>query len=1343
MLRPRPLNCLPRWIRIAACCSLGGIANAEKTPQQIEFFETRIRPILAGECYECHGAEKQEGSLRLDSRDALLLGGDSGPAIVPGDPTASLLIESLQHPDVESRMPKDRPALPANVITDFNLWIKEGAADPRNAPPAAGDPRDWQTVFRQRSDWWSFKPLTKPDPPPGHATHPVDRFLDAKLHQHGLSPSTAADRATLLRRAHFALTGLPPSPDEISTFLADPSPDAFARAIEPLLASPRFGERWARHWMDLFRFAETHGSEGDPDIPHAWRYRDYLIRAINNDVPWDLLIREHIAGDLLEKPRLNEPDGINESIIGPSHFRLVEHGYQPVDTLDEQVKTVDNQIDVISKAFQGLTVSCARCHDHKFDPISQQDYFALYGILSSVRPGHVAIDIPDRLRAHNQELTELKQSIRPLLASAWNDAADQLLAYLTEELREPPGSDLANTIATAEQEIARIDQDARAAAIESGLTSTSNKAVARWTFDEDARDASGSLHGILEGGAFVRNGRLVLDGTGAFLRTPPIPKDIDQKTFEAWLTIADLNQRGGGIITLESSDGSVFDSIVFAENEPLRWISGSDFLRRSKSVGGPGENANPTDLVHVAIVYGPADEITIYRNGTPYGSPYSLSGNGTDKVIFKANDAKLLLGKRHTGGGNAFFNGSIEEARLYDRALTRDEIARSFAEGPEAISRADVEKAMTAEQRNRVNELVRTITSTKQDLDTRYPHHASHQTIHNQLAGRVESTASDPSHPLQLWHLAKNPPHAENPPAPAPTHSYLTFWDVDDPQSPEWFSLGINPPQIARPGAYTVEPTGDTIISTLLPSGVYSHLISSKHHGIFTSPKFRITTDSISILAIGGHGARVRLIPDQYPIGADQIFPEADLGNSLPTWIRLDTAYRKGTMAHLEIVTADDSLSRNRARPDPNGRSFFGLSKVVFHDGGQPPEVVNQALTEARDQLTESKPTDVANHLHRKLKQAIASWKNDTLSEPQRAFLNSFIAAGLLPTSLAELPNLADPITAYRTLEAAIPSPQRAPGVWETTGADAPLMIRGDHHNLADIIPRGYLSLISEKPYQTHQSGRLELAIDLTSPNNPLTARVMVNRIWHHLFGRGIVATVDNFGRLGDTPTHPELLDYLASRFIEDDWSAKEMIRFLMTSEAWQRSSTANPTAQSNDPGNQWLSHARVRRLEAESVRDSLLALSGQLDNSMFGPGSDALAPPASQQRRSIYLTIRRNALSPFLEAFDSPRPFTTLGKRDATNVPGQSLALLNDPFVIEQANRWATKLLEIPESDEDRTRRMFQQALARQPHLHELTAVRGYLTDLSREHGPDQQHRIWRDLAQSIFNLKEFIYLR
>ncbi|HEY6169914.1 MAG TPA: DUF1553 domain-containing protein, partial [Verrucomicrobiae bacterium] len=277
-------------------------------------------------------------------------------------------------------------------------------------------------------------------------------------------------------------------------------------------------------------------------------------------------------------------------------------------------------------------------------------------------------------------------------------------------------------------------------------------------------------------------------------------------------------------------------------------------------------------------------------------------------------------------------------------------------------------------------------------------------------------------------------------------------------------------------------------------------------------------------------------------------------------------------------------------------------------------------------------------------------------------------------------------------------------------------------------------------------SGRLELANAIASPNNPLAARVMVNRIWHQLFGCGLVPTVDNFGRLGEKPTHPELLDYLAAKFVEDGWSAKKMIRFLVTSRAWQMSSEPSARAREVDPGNELLSHFRVRRLEAEAIRDSLLAVSGELDVTMFGK-SVAIN---DQKRRSIYVAIRRTSLSPFLEVFDAPKPFTTLGKRDVTNVPAQSLALLNDPFVIHCAARWAKSLLDQTgeATTEARVRRMFEAAFARSPSAKELENARGYLADLIRDHDASEgksaaSEEVWRDFAQSLFNLKEFIYVR
>jgi hypothetical protein len=256
----------------------------------------------------------------------------------------------------------------------------------------------------------------------------------------------------------------------------------------------------------------------------------------------------------------------------------------------------------------------------------------------------------------------------------------------------------------------------------------------------------------------------------------------------------------------------------------------------------------------------------------------------------------------------------------------------------------------------------------------------------------------------------------------------------------------------------------------------------------------------------------------------------------------------------------------------------------------------------------------------------------------------------------------------------------------------------------------------------------------------------MVNRVWRHLFGRGLVPTVDNFGRLGETPSHPELLDFLAAEFIERGWSLKEIIHLLVTSRAFQMQSEPSSLAREMDPANELLSHMPVRRLDAEAIRDSLLAVSGRLDHRMFGVGDNALAPPPNHARRSVYLTIRRNSLSPFLEVFDAPKPFTTWGRRDATNVPAQSLALLNDPLVIELSEHWAQLLAHSEMPAEDRVRHMFETAFSRPPSAAELALSLSYLNGLTLEHGLDSPAGnvpVWRDLAQSLFNFKEFIFLR
>ena len=485
----------------------------------MEFFETRIRPVLVEQCYTCHNStERAEGGLAVDQRDAFRKGGDRGAIVVPGKPTASRLLAILRHEVDGLRMPQDAGKLDNKVVGDFEKWISMGAPDPRDQAPSADElatATAWETIFANRKKWWSFQPIQPVEPPlvkdPRWSEHPVDRFVMTRLQERGLTPAARANPRVLLRRVTFALTGLPPTPLEMSTFLADTSPNAFGKVVNRLLDSPQFGERWARHWMDLVRYCESHGSQGDPQLAYAFRYRDYLIRALNADVPYDQLVREHLAGDLLVEPRWNAKLRLNESAIGPAHLRMVELGYVPVDALDDQVKVVNNQIDVYSKAFLGLPASCARCHNHKFDPISQEDFYALYGIFVSSRPSQVLIDEPALLDKNRDALAQLKQKIRTGLASAWLEAASELAVRLQEETkRQAQLDELIARQVRVQKAMAEIENRARALVLKARGKSGSKSLPApdaRWSFESDARDSVGKHHGDLHSGAKVRGGR--------------------------------------------------------------------------------------------------------------------------------------------------------------------------------------------------------------------------------------------------------------------------------------------------------------------------------------------------------------------------------------------------------------------------------------------------------------------------------------------------------------------------------------------------------------------------------------------------------------------------------------------------------------------------------------------------------------------------------------------------------------------------------------------------------------------------------------------------------------------
>jgi len=347
------------------------------------FFESRIRPVLVEHCYKCHSsrAKSPKGGLRVDSRDALLSGGTSGPAVVPGKPDDSLLLKALSYEGEVAEMPPDG-RLPAPVIADFHRWIASGAPDPRRERPA--DEKAAVVAVASGGDFWAFKrPAHAEIPAASHtswAWDEIDRFIVAGLDAKGLRPAPDADRYTWLRRVSFDLVGLPPSPDEIAAFVEDSTAEARERVVDRLLASPAFGERWARHWLDLTGYADQIGTANDIFAEHAWRYRDYVISAFNSDKAFDRFIREQLAGDLLPFDSVAERA---RNIVATGFLVLGDLTVVEADKAKLRVDVIDQQVDKVGKAYLGLTIGCARCHDHKFDPISQRDYYALAGIFSS------------------------------------------------------------------------------------------------------------------------------------------------------------------------------------------------------------------------------------------------------------------------------------------------------------------------------------------------------------------------------------------------------------------------------------------------------------------------------------------------------------------------------------------------------------------------------------------------------------------------------------------------------------------------------------------------------------------------------------------------------------------------------------------------------------------------------------------------------------------------------------------------------------------------------------------------------------------------------------------------
>lgn len=1025
------------------------VAKFSDDPGLLEFFENRIRPVLIQHCYECHNSHgTSEGGLILDHAPGLLQGGDGGPAIDLSRPATSRLLQSIRHELEGYEMPAGRPKLPDQVAADFERWIEMGAKDPRSEPPTAEQhaaQAAWPAVRQRRMSEWAFQPIRRPELPQGSShSQPIDAWVAEKLRTQNLAPAPPANAASLVRRLFIVLIGLPPTSDQAKYWTQQlqqtDSHDrqrAYARLVDELLASPHYGERWARHWMDWIRYAESHGSEGDPTIVNAHLYRDYLIRGLNQDVPYDQLVREHVAGDLLEEPRLNHELGLNESRLATAHWRMVFHGFSPTDALDEQVRFIDDQINVFSKAFLGLTVSCARCHDHKFDPIGQDDYYALYGIMRSNRPARQVVNQISSLPSQVAALAKLKPQIRAALSKDWLADKSSIAAKLNE---------LAEAKSVGVETVPGFDL-------------------------------------LVRGAQAHQQGRFVSEFWQA-----------ERQTWQEFVAAAEMEANSG--------------------QEISNWLANSTELSTTRQAAG--------------------------------------------EFAISAEPARALVG--------------------------------------------------------------------------------------------------------------------------------------------------------------------------IYPAGYYSHGLSAKLAARLTSTNLQLTVpQNLWLQVIGDRDASLRYVVRDFPRDGT-IYPIERLNGQAWRWQRFDMTYWVGDLVHIELAHAQDAPLLVAGQE----RSWFGIRSARMVPAGTPaPRVAdetNGAIMAAVGDKNPQSVAELASAYEQAICQAIEDWSNGTLKDGQALLLDAALKQNLLVNQPDLLATAQPYLKQYQALEREIEVPVRAPGLVEAEVADQAMYVRGDHRRPGEVVPRRFLALVDSSPYQGPGSGRRQLAEDVLRADNPLTRRVIVNRLWHHLFGRGLVATPDNFGKLGSEPTHPELLDWMADRFTtEHHWSLKKMIREIVLSETWQRDSAIGPDSQTHDPEQRYLASFPIRRFEAEAIRDTLLHSASRLELEPFGPAAN----DPLHSRRSIYSAVRRNSLDPFLRVFDFPEPSSAVGRRDVTAVPAQSLTMLNAPLVRQSADRLAEQLMSDPSIVDDRQRltELYWRCFARAPNERELESSLDYVQRIRT--AQQQSKQLWEQLRE------------
>ena len=886
----------------------GSVIAAEPTNEQIEFFEKKIRPIFVDNCVKCHGAKKQEAGLRLDTAAGLKKGTDTGPVVVAGDPAKSLLVKSVRR-EGEYAMPPSK-ALPPEAVAALTEWVKIGAPFPADSVQVG----DAATLSKSH---WAFQPVRDPVVPKSKlvsdTANPIDRFLAAKWEQHGLTPSPLTDARTLIRRVSLDLTGLPPTADEADAFANDKSPNAYERLVDRLLASPQYGERWGRHWLDLARYSDTKGYVFTEDInyPYAYTFREYVIRSLNEDKPYDTFLKEQLAAD-----RMN---------LGDDKRPLAALGFLTVGRRfsNNPHDIIDDRIDLVTRGLMGITVACARCHDHKFDPIPTADYYSLYGVFaSSVEPKDLPIigDVP---------------------------RTPEFIAFEADLKKK---QDLAADFATKMYEVALAP-----------FRTSEN--IARYLLATKE------------------------------LSTLP-------------------NTNADKFAAERKMNPTIFD----------RWRK---FLTEAK------------------------------KRNDPIFVPWFAASEVPEK-----------------------------------------DIAAKLATLPKTV------------------------------------------------------------HPYLLTMLSDSQPKS--------------LADV---------------------------------------AAIYGELLA-------------------------------------------------------------------------------ESLEPNAGKPDPARAALANVLIGIDSPTNPPPAEADKVVVIATKKI------------FRGLRNDADKFRSNSPYSPPRAMV------------MNDAPQPTEPV----------------------------VFLRGNPNNRGVKIPRQMPAAVGVRKPFVSGSGRLELATSIASADNPLTARVFVNRVWMHHFGQGLVRSTSNFGLRGELPSHPELLDYLAKRFMNEGWSIKTLHRRILTSQAYRQSSRVLPDAAARDPENIWLARMNRTRTDFEIMRDGFLFAAGALDTKVVGGRSVNLFTEPFAKRRAVYGFVDRQNLPGTFRVFDFASPEQHSPQRFQTTVPQQSLFLMNSPFTMSQAAAVAAR----PEvaqakTPEAKVTAIYRIILGRNPTATEWATVQPFATEDTM---PAYTYGVWAQLAQVLLLSNEFAFV-